>query len=181
MEVEHFAHKNKYPDKVLEWGNLLPACKRCNGAKHEHDTISEPIVDPFIDEPKDHFSLNLYRFRRKTAVGDKTIEVLDLNNPLRAVPKRFAIGEEVQKQVESAEARLASYQTHPTAPKRNKTLTAVTGLLMECQRSAPYSATAASVLHDSPQYVSLRVNMIGAKLWDSSLEDLHQASASLAL
>jgi len=30
MEIEHFYPKSKYPKKVLEWGNLLPSCKKCN-------------------------------------------------------------------------------------------------------------------------------------------------------
>lgn len=27
LEVEHFHHKDKYKDEVLEWKNLLPSCK----------------------------------------------------------------------------------------------------------------------------------------------------------
>ena len=36
MEIEHFYPKKQYPDKVMEWGNLLPSCKKCNGTKREH-------------------------------------------------------------------------------------------------------------------------------------------------
>ena len=46
MEVEHFRDKDSYPDDVVEWLNLLPSCKRCNGAKGTHDTVIEPIVNP---------------------------------------------------------------------------------------------------------------------------------------
>ena len=44
MEVEHFEDKNHNPDKVVIWNNLLPSCKKCNGAKGAHDVISEPII-----------------------------------------------------------------------------------------------------------------------------------------
>src|SRR5437868_15151041 len=30
LEVEHFADKHSYPDQVVDWLNLLPACKHCN-------------------------------------------------------------------------------------------------------------------------------------------------------
>jgi 5-methylcytosine-specific restriction endonuclease McrA len=52
LEVEHFHHKGKYKDEVLEWDNLLPSCKKCNGTKNDHDTILEPIIDPSIIDPK---------------------------------------------------------------------------------------------------------------------------------
>ena len=32
MEVEHFYAKSIYPEEVLDWRFLLPACKRCNAA-----------------------------------------------------------------------------------------------------------------------------------------------------
>ncbi|MGR0329632.1 HNH endonuclease [Bacillus cereus] len=37
MEVEHFLPKDDYPKLVVDWNNLLPSCKRCNGKK-EHMT-----------------------------------------------------------------------------------------------------------------------------------------------
>jgi uncharacterized protein (TIGR02646 family) len=55
MEVEHFHPKSLYPDEVMAWGNLLPACKKCNATKGEHDTVSQPIVNPFMDSPKAYF------------------------------------------------------------------------------------------------------------------------------
>ena len=35
LEVEHFHHKDTYKEEVLEWENLLPSCKKCNGTKIE--------------------------------------------------------------------------------------------------------------------------------------------------
>lgn len=56
LEVEHFIAKSIDPDKVLEWENLLPSCKSCNGKKGSHDVIAEPIINPYKDEPKNHLS-----------------------------------------------------------------------------------------------------------------------------
>ena len=33
MEVEHFFPKASYPERVLEWSNLLPSSRHCNNAK----------------------------------------------------------------------------------------------------------------------------------------------------
>ena len=33
MEVDHFEDKSHNPDKVMQWDNLLPSCKHCNGHK----------------------------------------------------------------------------------------------------------------------------------------------------
>jgi len=52
LEVEHFHHKDTYKDEVLEWENLLPSCKKCNGTKNDHDTKLEPIIDPSKIDPK---------------------------------------------------------------------------------------------------------------------------------
>lgn len=61
-EVEHFHPKSLYPDEVVVWTNLLPISKACNIAKSDHDTKSEPIINPYTDDPKDHIYIKGYRF-----------------------------------------------------------------------------------------------------------------------
>lgn len=65
MEVEHFYHKDKYPERVLDWNNLLPSCKTCNGNKGDHDVGSEPIINPYEENPKEFFILNKECIKRK--------------------------------------------------------------------------------------------------------------------
>ena len=60
MEVEHFRDKKDYPNDVLIWENLLPSCKHCNGNKSSHDVVSEPIINPFVDVPREHIFLKSY-------------------------------------------------------------------------------------------------------------------------
>lgn len=84
IEVEHFAPKSVYPEKTFEWENLLPACRKCNESKDTHDTIIDPIINPYIDDPSDYIQydyleINAIRdtpFFEKT---DLTIRVCDLN------------------------------------------------------------------------------------------------------
>ena len=45
MEVEHYAPKSIYPDKVMEWGNLLPSCKKCNGTGFYLTESGEKVME----------------------------------------------------------------------------------------------------------------------------------------
>ncbi|WP_270997396.1 HNH endonuclease, partial [Listeria seeligeri] len=56
MEVEHFFAKKYHPERVLDWNNLLPACKRCNSNKGDWDVslADQMAIDPTIMDPKVH-------------------------------------------------------------------------------------------------------------------------------
>ncbi len=55
VQVEHFKPKSIHPDATFEWANLLPSCGQCNGSKLDHDTVLEPIVNPYEFDPTDVF------------------------------------------------------------------------------------------------------------------------------
>lgn len=80
-EIEHFEPKSLYPEKCFEWTNLMPICRNCNGSKKDHDTISEPIVNPFAQNPKDFFEFKNLRIKslNDNDIGQKTIEICNLN------------------------------------------------------------------------------------------------------
>lgn len=181
LEVDHFQHKDKYPRQVARWSNLLPSCRRCNGTKHSHDVITEPIVNPFNDDPKAHFSMKLYRYRHKTSLGQSSIDVLDLNNSARSVYARYEIGEALHEKLIECHERLANYKSSETTRRRNMLISLVRALLLECQPSASYSATAATVLHRDENYLSLVSELADLGLWDEDLEDLHEQSYRLRL
>lgn len=181
MEVEHFRDKDTYPDDVVKWTNLLPSCKRCNGSKGTHDVMSEPIVNPYEVDPRDHFQFRLYRLRAKTLAGEESLGVLDLNNSDRAVLVRFDIGESVHKSLERAFEILVAYQTNGATRTKNRLLGTVRELLLECQPSSEYAATAASVVHSDRTYLKLTDEMHRLGLWNSELVDLHERSKGVAL
>jgi len=58
VHVEHFKPKSIYPDATFEWANLLPSCGQCNGSKLDHDTVLEPIVNPYEFDPENVFFYN---------------------------------------------------------------------------------------------------------------------------
>lgn len=181
MEVEHFRDKDSHPSLVVTWSNLLPACKRCNGSKSTHDVVSEPIVDPFIDNPNEHLKLRWFRMVAKGDVGETTIDVVDLNNYDRVVYKRFEIGNQIAESLEVVWSSCEAYAISPTVRSRNKIIKAMRALLSECQCDAAYSATASTVLHENELYARIKTFLAGQSLWDADLARLDASSSALVL
>ena len=179
MEVEHFQDKGSYPDLVLNWDNLLPSCKRCNGSKSTHDVIKAPIINPFLDTPQNHLDLKLYRFKPKDIKGETTIDVVNLNHPERAVIKRFEVGEYLQLIIELAKERLTNFKANPIVQRRNKLLTLFEELLKECQPDSIYSATCATILHSDNDYKYICDELKGFDLWTSAFEEMDTKSKTL--
>lgn len=181
MEVEHFEDKKHNPDKVVTWENLLPSCKKCNGAKSDHDVCSVPIVNPYEDDPRDHFSLRLYRLRGKTEKARNTIIVTNLNHSTRLVMSRFAIGEKLDDLLDVCWERYNAYQLKNDTRTRNKLTGTIEGMLLECQPKSAYSATTATLLLTDPKFLDLVDKLKNLKIWTNDLNNLYFSAQSLAL
>ncbi|WP_125563639.1 HNH endonuclease [Pseudoalteromonas rubra] len=181
MEVEHFEDKKHSPDKVVVWENLLPSCKKCNGAKGTHDVINEPIVNPYVDDPKEHFSLRLYRLRGKTEKGKSTIEVANLNHSSRLVLSRFEIGEKIDELVDTSWERFNYYSAQKDTRSRNRLVKVVEAMLEECQPNSDYSATTATNLLSDTKFTELVASMKSEDIWNQELDNLLQSASTLAL
>lgn len=181
MEVEHFEDKKNNPDKVVEWENLLPSCKKCNGSKSTHDVIKEPIINPFIDEPKIHLAMRAYRIKSKTTVGKTTIDVTDLNHSERHVNSRFNIGEKINALVDSACERFEKYSQNNDTRTRNRLTSTVEGLLKECQPEANYAASTATLLLTDKEFIELINAMKAKKIWNAELEESFDKAQKLIL
>lgn len=182
MEVEHFEDKKHNPDKVMDWDNLLPSCKHCNGHKSTHDVIAEPIVNPFTDNPSDHLYFQHYRYKGRDAKGDKTISVLDLNDGERKlVDTRFEIGNKLQESLEELLVKLDTYNKQPDIPNKNKLMGSVNGILRQCQPDSEYAAICATVLHSCDEYQKLKTGLLSKGLWTQQLEDYDNASRRICL
>lgn len=181
MEVEHFEDKKHKPDKVVVWDNLLPSCKKCNGSKGTHDVVSEPIINPYIDNPKDHLALRLYRIRGKTSKGRTTIEVTNLNHSSRLVFSRYEIGEKLCELLDIAFERLENYEAKSDTRSRNRLIKVVEGLLIECQPSASYAATTATNLLTDSKFIDLVGILKAINLWNTELDELLNKASTLVL
>ncbi|QNG99910.1 HNH endonuclease [Pseudomonas sediminis] len=83
IEVEHFAPKSIYPELAFKWENFLPACRKCNGSKDDHDTLNNPIINPYDTNPEEIFHYNDIQIAANDAheeIGKLTIRVCGLNS-----------------------------------------------------------------------------------------------------
>lgn len=183
IEVEHFHHKALYPDEVVTWTNLLPACRRCNGAKGQHDTKVSPIIDPTQEDPRDHLGLRNYRLRSKGQLGQTTIDVLDLNDTERLVFPRLELAEAMQNSLERL-LELASEYSNGTATstkRKNQVYRGTRSLLLEASPQSEYSSVMATVLLNEENYQALRQLLVDTGLWDQDLTDLEHQASDIAL
>ena len=171
LEVEHFHHKDAYKDEVLDWENLLPSCKRCNGTKNNHDTIAEPIINPADINPKSHLRYWRYRIKGKDTIGKLTVSVLNLNDQDRLVKKRFEIGNAIQdsleKLVELTEEYVSGVQN--STRRKNRIVNGLKALMKEGTPIAIYAATSATIILTDLEYIDLKAKLTGLNLWDSEL------------
>ena len=182
MEVDHFEDKHQYPDKVMDWDNLLPSCKHCNVHKLTHDVKKDPIVNPFVDNPNEHLYFQYFRYKAKDVKGENTISVLDLNDgERRLVDTRFEIGNALQKSLEELLIKLDLYQKKPTTMNKNKLVGAVINTIRQCMPESEYSALCATVLHSCDDYVKLKADMQNYGLWTQEIDSCDKISRSICL
>lgn len=81
--IEHFKPKSKYPHLTFEWSNLGLACPKCNTNKLNDFDENCPFINPYIDNPNDHFVAAGTMILSKP--NDKRAKIteltLDLNRP----------------------------------------------------------------------------------------------------
>lgn len=174
MEVEHYYPKSIFPKKVLEWDNLLPSCKRCNGQKSNHDTSSDPIINPVSNIPSEHLFIRNYLLYGKDDLGKKTIGVLYLNDFDRLVKSRFDIGITIQESTENLAEKAKDYELgiKNSITDKNKIIGGTKTLLREASPDKQYSATAATILLTEPNYLSLKSILERIGFWNDELNRL---------
>ncbi len=183
LEVEHFQHKNKYKDLVLLWSNLLPSCKRCNTTKGSHDVLAEPIINPTLDNPKEHLYFRAYRIRPKSPLGDKTIEVINLNNRKRLVKPRFDLGDKLIEELGVLLELSIDYDNGTSISTRRKNIITnkLERLMTEATPSSEYAATAATYMLIDDSYIKIKQIFQKHQLWTEEFQNLEQQAQFCAL
>ena len=169
-DVEHFKCKKLYPESVVEWGNLLPACEFCNrSAKRDHDVVALPIVHPIKDRPGEHLYVRSGRFFPKDDKGDKTIEVLKLNDEVNLLCSRFEVCQNYKERLQKCEY----WMRKSVAPEDYREVARLfTAVLRGGLPDREYSATVATFLmceqRDLVQEIEQQLRVW--KLWDEKME-----------
>ncbi len=183
LEVEHFHHKDQYKGEVLEWDNLLPSCKKCNGTKNNHDTKLEPIIDPSKIDPKNHLKYWRYRIKGSDDLGKLTVSVLNLNDQDRLVKKRFEIGNAIQDKLEQLNELTDDYisGTQTSTRRKNRIINGTKDLMNEGLPNSIYSATSATVILTDTEFESLKSKLDLLGFWDAELSQLEIELKTTAL
>ena len=166
-------------DDVLLWDNLLPSCKHCNGHKSSHNVVDEPIINPFIENPKNHIYLRSYMYKHKDILGHSTIDVLDLNDCPRLVVARCIIGSEINKLLEE---RLSEIKTGLTVRgARTRFKNKFRNLIKKCLPDAEYAAVCSTELITNSDYGQIIAEMKSLDIWDDEFEEYDNLIRSIAL
>ena len=152
MEVEHFHCKSLYPEQVLTWENLLPACKRCNTKKGEHDVEARPILNP-ADKTHDPkaclvFAAYQYEAREGSTLGQNTIDVLKLNDTERLYSVRYRMGENIRETINHGIASVERFLrlTTPHDDAGTDIQAQIMSLLKGAQMESAFGSAAATAL-----------------------------------
>lgn len=178
MEVEHFKHKDQYPEDVVNWNNLLPSCKKCNTTKGTADMGKFPIVNPVFDNPGDHLYVKTFRFYYKDKKGERTIKLVALNDIEHFVKPRFSHAQHIIDRL------LAQFNILKKADPIDsaESISAIKTILESCGPNSIYSAVIAThLLYESPDIKALYKYLKDNKLWDSDFENINNVLKSIAL
>jgi len=163
IEVEHFIPKSKYPDFTFDWNNFLPSCRKCNGSKDDHDTIKNPIVNPYNINPDDVFHYNDIKISAKSNsykdIGDNTIDVCSLNS-VRLMRPRAEILVSLHYFSDSIDEAVLDYQNANTDQKRRnrkrKIGEALESIEILANPNERYSGFCKHYLENSNSYISAK-------------------------
>lgn len=187
LQVEHYHCKSAYPDEVVKWENLLPACGQCNSNKGPHDTYAKPIIDPSIEDPRDYLYLKHYRITSKDnsvdSKGRFTINLLALNDRKRLVNPRIEIAEGIKNALEDFFERAVKLQNGEDIRQinKNKIRNGIRDILELAQPEAEYSAFMATIILNDDDYMEIKEILKKQGLWTLELQELENMAENIKL
>ncbi|MED2785683.1 HNH endonuclease [Bacillus cereus] len=181
IEVEHYHHKNEYPDEVIEWDNLLPSCKRCNGNKGAFNTKLNPFVNPSTMNPKEHMILDLYRLRPISLAGENTIEELNLNDSSKVILMRYQLSEAINKLLENVYQNILDYKAKPTSRRLNKIASDTELILNEGLETSAYAGILSTLIKNSSTFRVIQHFLNNEDRWNEDLQKMYSELEQNAL
>jgi hypothetical protein len=184
LEVEHFLAKTHHPNRLLEWDNLLPACRRCNGKKGDWDVTipGQMMVDPATMDPRVHIRIDeAYRPIGLTPEGENTIVEIALDDIQRLGVMRYKLGETFKRKIEELYDIYTSSLLAPNMRKRRAAIRKIKAALEMSGSDQPFSAVIATVLMRSTNYAALKAEMLAAGDWDAELRSYDMMATEVSL
>lgn len=174
LEIEHFYPKDIYEKQVVEWGNLLPSSKKCNTTKGKTDTKITELINPYVDDPKEHLYFEYFRLYPKggSLKGENTIKYTALNDNNHFVEPRIKQTFLFLTQLHNfyvnfiQDNELISYSFQ----KRENKINQLKGVLNEVNRKNEFSACISTKVFDSTDYQKIRDYLIANNFWDEEFQ-----------
>lgn len=169
MEIDHFYPKSLYPNKVVEWGSLIPCCKTSNIKKGNIDPAKVCLINPFIDAPSNHLIYIGALCKGLDEKGKNSVLYYDLNNIQFKKPRFDAIFR-IKK-----DFQLLSEECQPTelvGDKLRRFTARLEAILESGQPTEPYSVCIATSIKNDLSYKRIKETLIGLGLWNKKLEKL---------
>lgn len=171
MTVDHYKCKEKYPELVVSWGNLLPSCSFCNSKKGRLDVSEYQIINPLNDNPQDFIYFSCGRLYAKNERGRLTIDRLGLNNRNEIANIRqdaiFVVDEHLE-QIKTDDLNLVAGDLFE--------------VMNECTKDKAFSAALAThLLFESELYQILKSQLQSSGNWDDCMQQLETELYKIAL
>ncbi len=178
MEVDHFHPKSKYPEEVVKWGNLLPACKTCNVKKGDVDTMTVPMINPLVDDPKLYLRFVGPVCQVAQATAPKELQIKAKNsifyydlNSMQFITQRSSIilanDQELGRLKEEIDEGALD-----EAPSRKRWMARFCAILMSAQPTEPYSTCIAQALKDNFDFRYIRKQLESKNLLTEKINRL---------
>jgi uncharacterized protein (TIGR02646 family) len=182
MEVEHFLPKSAFPDKAVEWENLLPACGHCNGTKNDLNPQITPIIHPVHDNPQDHLKMTSFYLRGRDDKGKTLVLKLKMNEE-KAINPRFEAGRGIMTMLEELLEDAKAHFNNPQGTQNMETRikNRLQRLMLDCYPEKPYSATCATILLNDQNYQDIRQIFGDENLWTAEFQALEDKVKKCAL
>jgi uncharacterized protein (TIGR02646 family) len=122
LEIDHFRPKSLYPKETFEWDNMIPSCHICNNTKSTHDTVNEPIINPYNTDPETVFYFDTINIVAIQGCGEaqKTIEICGLND-MRLLSARAVVFAQFIDYINKLKQALSEWQCeNDNQKKQNK-------------------------------------------------------------
>lgn len=167
-EVEHYYPKSIYPEKVVEWGNLLPISTFCNKRKGNVDPCIVPLVNPLIDDPKCFFYILEGRLwvKNGSQKAINTINILGLNDRDHLRVVRVRIEDKIKTTLEDIWAFHCNDST--------RCIRRMKELMQEGGRKEEYSATVSTYILQHKLYKDLKSHLSLLGVWNSEMDELEK-------
>lgn len=172
-EVEHFYPKSIYPEKVVEWGNLMPSCKICNARKGNVDPNKVALINPYIDVPSNYiaFSGFICVAINRNAKGENSIQYYNLNHSHFTRPRQHQI--ELNNGALSRLAEELDEGINAGNPTK-RFLARLKSVLQSAQPTEPYSVCIGTALLKSDAYKKIKKELMTKELWSPELKQLEE-------